>query len=366
MKSYKDIKYGGNKLLKSKYREPRYAYLLNQKLKSTLTKSKNLHFHLFLIEYDDPKEIPFNTIAEVSGVEPNKIRALLRSVSDPKTYLGLVDVGVDPRHIPKWYAQPKFVKKILKKAKARIVEEKKVPELRPEVFNVVSNPLNGINLPPTYGHNHISEQRTVYYIDDFYHERYLSPTEIRTWEIFIEHLREDDIRQSKYWEARRKLLNRVKRAPTFEELRAWFDIHQLNKTLQINMQFQEFLYWYPIYQQMFPPSITRAEAMEVIAGFKEIIDTQIRILYATKPTSVPVKVTPYIPPNNDNLFEQLREIKQTQDQQRISNLKAIAELLKDIQERKQLAKMARHGTLLNPLEAMWPPGYTPIEISPKR
>jgi hypothetical protein len=89
----------------------KYSHLSSQKLKSSYTKSKNLHIYLYFIDFSDPSQIPFIDVARVTGEKPAKIRGMMKNAwNNDKISLGLVDVGVDPADIPEWFARPRRLK----------------------------------------------------------------------------------------------------------------------------------------------------------------------------------------------------------------------------------------------------------------
>jgi hypothetical protein len=308
-------------------------------LKSTLTKSKNLDLHLYLIEYDDPEDIPFNAIAEATGTEPNKIRALMRSVKDEKTYLGLLEIGVSSEDIPYWYRRPEFIRKITK-AKVKIVEEEKVQ--RPTKISGVFNPLERLNLPPIFKPTQREDAETYeYHVEDYDNERYMSPAEAQVWMLFLKNLQEDNLREREYQEELARLRERAKRLPTPEEVKAWWRARQLFEAIEISVQIKEFIFWNQIINHINVRE--RKDFLEAMADFQNTLKKVINAIYEVrKPTRVPVKLTPLIPPNNDDIFQQLIEVKKVKDDERLAGFRALAELGKDIQERDLLAKRARH------------------------
>jgi len=347
--------------LKSEYREPKYAYLLNHKLESSHTKSKNLNFHLFLIEYDDPEEIPFNTIAEVSGVEPNRIRALLRSVNDPKIYLGLLDVGIESEDIPLWYARPKFIKKIVKKAKAKVVEKE---VKRPAISNVMSHPLNGVTLPSTFRPYQAPEAETNYNYDAVYGERPLSPAEEAFWRARLEAMREEDLREKKHWEEIRRIEERAKRPLTLDEFKTWTDMIKLYRDVKVQGLWDEYRYW---------KSVVDFKAANDRAAFEKDRDEALQLAEETmgnvatafnemRPTRVPVKIIPLLPPNREDQYKKLRELNRQKEEEKTKGLMAIAEFTRDQRKKNRATKMFRHGSLLRPQKVYYTPGYKPEKL----
>lgn len=328
----------GGLYLKSTYREPKYKHLLHQNLRSSFTKSKNLNLHLYLIMYDDPETIPFDIIADRAGVKPNRIRALLRSVNDPKLYLGLVDVGVDSRDIPHWYARPKFIKKI-RKSQARVSEETKVPS--PDRTSVVTHPLQGIILPPTFRPSQVSEVKTNNYDDEYSNENYMSPAQAEMWLMFVERLREDNLREEKRREEKRKLKERANRALTPKELRALVEMHSLYQAVKSQREQDAYLYYNRIVQQK--RARERTDFFEAIALFRETQgNVNHTLIKLNEPAKVTAKIVPYVPPNKDEFYQELREIQKVQKDERLAELKKLAKLGKDIQEKGRQEKQARH------------------------
>lgn len=347
--------------MKSEYREPKYKHLVNEKPMSSLTKSRNLHIHLFLIEYDSRDDIPYDTIAEILNLKPNKIRSLLRSVNDPKIYLGLVDVGVDPQDIPSWYVRPKFIKKIVKKAQAKVVDNE---VKRPAINNVVAHPLNGVTLPSTFRPYQAPEAKTDYYYDAVYGERPLSPVE----EVFLrarfEAMREKDLREKKHWEEIRRIEERAKRPLTLDEFKTWIDMIQLYRDVKVQGLWDEYRYW---------KSVVDFKAANDRAAFEKDRDEALQLVEETmgnvatafnemRPTRVPVTIIPLLPPNREDQYKQLRELKRQKDKEKTEGLMAIAEFAREERKKNRATKMYRHGSLLQPQKVYYTPGYKPVKL----
>jgi hypothetical protein len=71
------------------------------------TKSRNLDVYPYFLGYDDPRDIPYERIAEIVGKTPNSIRAMIRSARHNSTiYLALRKKGYEDHQFPEWFARP--------------------------------------------------------------------------------------------------------------------------------------------------------------------------------------------------------------------------------------------------------------------
>ncbi len=72
-----------------------------------VTKSKHLDKYPCFFDYDDPKDIPFDLLAEKFDVDPNLLRGMMRSAKLNGTiYAALRQMGFDDHQIPGWFARP--------------------------------------------------------------------------------------------------------------------------------------------------------------------------------------------------------------------------------------------------------------------
>ena len=70
-------------------------------------KSKHFHKYLYLLQYDDPKDISYKTLAGFLGVHQNLIIALFGSAQRNHTiYQELRRMGYADYQIPRWFASP--------------------------------------------------------------------------------------------------------------------------------------------------------------------------------------------------------------------------------------------------------------------
>jgi len=76
-------------------------------MSSTITKSKNLDVYPYFMNYDDPRDIPYERIAEKLGRAPNSLRGMIRSARHNSTiYLALRKQGYRDKDFPDWFARP--------------------------------------------------------------------------------------------------------------------------------------------------------------------------------------------------------------------------------------------------------------------
>lgn len=84
------------------------------------SKSVNIKLYRQFYNYSDPRKIPFDKIALHLGVEPNKLRGMIRPATQTESiFLQLVEEGDDPSSIPAWFARPKTFKAKRRRAPRR-------------------------------------------------------------------------------------------------------------------------------------------------------------------------------------------------------------------------------------------------------
>jgi hypothetical protein len=312
-------------------------HLLGKQLKSTITKSKNLELHLYLIEYKTPDEIPFTLIARAYGVKPNRVRALMRSVKDEKTYLGLLEIGVSPEDIPDWYQKPTFIKK-RKSVKATIIHKEKIHHSQNDAKARFQ--FEGLNLPPTFPTYRHREPETLEY-ENYSEERYMSPAEAQMWLVFLRRLEEIKLNDKKYWEERQRLRERANRSPTPEETKAWLEAQLLFKTINFNINLQEFLFWNQVLNSI--RAQEKKSFFDAIDNFMETLDNvQNTMREIRKPNRIPVKLVQINPPNYDYISQRVSEINKALDDDKPSFHRELVRLGQDLQEKRRQDKEARH------------------------
>jgi hypothetical protein len=76
----------------------------------SISKSRNLDFYPLFFRYDDPGDIDFNALGRRHGVEPNRLRGMMRSARHNATiYQEMKRRGYGDRQIPSWFARPETV-----------------------------------------------------------------------------------------------------------------------------------------------------------------------------------------------------------------------------------------------------------------
>ena len=74
---------------------------------SPISKSKNIDYYPYFLNFDDPSDIPFKHLGSQLGIHPNRLRGMMRSAKHNSTiYTSIRKKGYEESQIPSWFKRP--------------------------------------------------------------------------------------------------------------------------------------------------------------------------------------------------------------------------------------------------------------------